>query len=213
MESRACKRCGIDKELTEYYTQNKKRKDGSKYIYYNPECKECTTKAASKWVDSNRERHNQNQLKYFKTEKGKEAQHRELATWRNKGGYRQYYQNNKDKFIEYAKTKKEHKTHDITDEEWFACLDYFKRSCAYCGLPEVDQLNNYNHQFHREHVYTNGNNYIDNCVPSCTKCNVSKRDIEFNDWYNEDNKVFSKRRYNKIVNWMTKECFKVLNLA
>lgn len=192
---------------SEWFYKNNTSPDG-----FNPYCKESTKLRSSKWVDGNRERHNKNQLKYFKTEKGKAAQHKELATWRKNGGQKKYFQKNKEKLIEYAKNKKLNGTHDITDEEWFACLDYFNQSCAYCGLSEADQFNHYNHQFHREHVIPSGSNYIDNCVPACTKCNVSKHDTEFNDWYNESNKTFSKRRYNKIVNWMTKECFKVLNL-
>jgi 5-methylcytosine-specific restriction endonuclease McrA len=119
---------------------------------------------------------------------------------------------NPDKVKEYNKDRNMHKKHEITNEEWFECLDYFNNSCAYCGITEEEQVRLYGEQFHKEHVIQNGSNYIDNCVPSCTSCNTSKNTKEFNDWYNYKNINFTQKRLDKIIEWMTEECFKTLNL-
>lgn len=193
---------------SEYYYKNKSNGiDG-----YNPYCKNCAIEKASKWQDQNKDKHSKSQMKYAKTEKGKRTVLKESRKWRLNGGQREYYIQNKEKFLMYRIRNRKVKNHDITDEEWFACLDYFNNSCAYCGLSETDQFKFFNQQLHREHVNHSGSNYIENCVPACTTCNTSKHDIEFNEWYNENNESFSKRRLNKIIRWMTNDCLYVLNV-
>lgn len=204
-----CKWCGEIKNIYQFYQQEKTYSNGEPYIYVHPECKECTMKNSTKWRKENPEQYkvfytNRNQKPYFKKKMrvaaNKQREEGKQDTWRK---------NNPDKVKMYNKN---HRNHDITDQEWFDCLDYFNNNCAYCGLPEEIQYKLYNEQFHKEHVIHDGTNYIDNCIPSCTRCNTSKHDSEFNDWYNEENDIFSKRRLNKIIKWMTKDCFKVLNL-
>lgn len=131
------------------------------------------------------------------------------ARWRERGGLREWCRNNPDRIKTY---QEQHRIHNIVNEEWFACLDYFNNSCAYCNLTDEEQLILYNERLHKEHVIHNGSNYIDNCVPSCKACNASKSDKEFNDWYNEDNITFTQERLDKIVRWMTSDCFDVLNI-
>ena len=98
----------------------------------------------------------------------------------NKEHEKEYYKgwinNNKDKLPMYREA---HQDHDITDEEWFTCLNHFNNSYAYCGLSEQEQYKLYNEQFHREHVIHDGSNYIDNCIPACTRCNTSKSNSEY----------------------------------
>jgi hypothetical protein len=199
--------------MSEFYSQKKKKKDGTEYTYYNPECKECTKQRSYKWAEDNPERRSYLKSKY---DKGHDYIQQMKREWNIKnvqsGRYKMWQQENKDKLNEYNRKRREHKTHDITDQEWFECLDYFNNSCAYCGLSEQEQFNLYGEQFHKEHVIHTGSNYIDNCIPACTKCNCSKHNNEFNDWYNEDNSNFTPERLHKIVKWMTEDCFNTLNL-
>ena len=200
--------------MDSFYSQNKYSKKKGSYTYYNPECKECTKEKLRVWRKENPEKQflidkkrREENPEYFKA-------NRKRFYIENKDHEKEYYikwtNENKDKLAMY---RKNHRNHDITDEEWFACLDYFNRLCAYCGLSEEKQFELYNQQFHKEHVFHDGSNYIDNCVPSCTRCNTSKSDSKFNVWYSNNNEIYSKRRFNKIIRWMTVECFKVLNIS
>jgi hypothetical protein len=207
-----CKICNREYQATtEYFYKNKSSKDG-----LHPWCKECAInkqrniywsdpilgrEKKKEWRDNNKESH-RNMIKEW--EKKNEEHLKESRTaWRR---------GNPDKVREYNKERNMNKQHDITDQEWFGCLDYFNNSCAYCELSEQEQFDLYNEQFHKEHVIHNGNNYIDNCVPSCTSCNTSKHDAELSEWYCEKNYNFTKERLNKITKWMTEDCFEVLNL-
>jgi hypothetical protein len=74
-------------------------------------------------------------------------------------------------------------------------------------LPIEDHFRKYNENiiksdFHKEHVNHEGSNYLDNCVPSCIVCNSSKARKQLNDWYNEDNPIYSEERLNKILKWI-----------
>lgn len=212
VEYKLCNDCNEWHPMTEeYFYKNKSSPDG-----YNPYCKQSTVKRSLENRNKNRKANLAKMRvygrEYMRRPDRKLPQRENGRRMRAKGKYKEWQVNNPDKIRGYNLKRNMNKKHDITDEEWFACLDYFNNSCAYCGLPEEDQHKLYSESFHREHVIHTGNNYIDNCVPSCTACNSSKYDKEFNEWYNEENKVFSKRRLSKIVNWMTKECFKVLNI-
>jgi hypothetical protein len=210
-------KCKICLECEEYfpmtneyfYKNNSNKKDG-----LNTYCIPCVFKRAQKWVDDHPKKYKEQKLRKVANKTDIQRQRsRDAAKKNREEGYtKRYQQEHKDKIHKYNKDRQTHKQHDITDQEWFDCLDFFNNTCAYCGLSERDQVKLYGEQFHKEHVDHNGSNYIDNCVPSCTSCNTSKHTFGFNEWYNENNSIFTKRRYNKIVHWMTKECFKVLNL-
>lgn len=202
-----CSDCNKWLLISKDFYKNKSAPDG-----HNPYCKECAKKRTSQWKGENRDKVRKWDTDYLKNTNRQQYHREQSKTQRENGYYKQWQQEHPCKVKGYNKDRKMNKEHDITDEEWYACLDYFNNSCAYCGLSEEMQYDLYNEQFHMEHVDHNGSNYIDNCVPACTSCNTSKFTFEFNDWYNESNELFSKRRLNKIIKWMTEGCFNVLNL-
>lgn len=205
IEYKLCSDCNEWHPMNEeYFYKNKSSPDG-----FNPYCKNATKNKYIVWRQENYEHYLDGQRKRNLEPPMKAAKRRYNQTDKKKQKQLEWQRENKDKIKIYNDHRKQHKEHDITDEEWFACLDYFNNTCAYCGLSELIQIEIYNEQFHKEHVNHNGSNYIDNCVPSCTKCNASKNDSEFNDWYNDKNELFSKRRLNKIINWMTNKCFTI----
>lgn len=183
---------------------------------FHPYCKDYTIKKSRQWEIDHPEEYGANNKRKIESRRFdpvKQQRNRVSAKKSRLEGYQvRWRKENKHKVKEYA-NRRAHKQHDIIEQEWFACLDFFDNSCAYCSLTEIEQLKLYGEQFHKEHVVHDGNNYIDNCVPSCTSCNARKNSKGFNEWYNEANEVFSKRRLNKIVKWMTSECFKVLNIS
>ena len=102
----------------------------------------------------------------------------------------------------YLLYKIAHKKHEITDDEWLMCKDYFEYKCAYCGLPEDEHKIIHNEQLHKEHAINDGSNGIDNCVPACKSCNSSKRKQDYTDWYVKGNPVFNEERLHRIEEWL-----------
>lgn len=98
---------------------------------------------------------------------------------------------------EHNEYRRMHKFHEITEEEWIDCKDFFDNSCAYCGLSEAENIKLYGQQLHKEHFDHDGSNGIDNCIPSCKSCNSSKGTKIFEEWFTgaEENKE-------KIYAWL-----------
>lgn len=201
------KRCGGDCKdwypmNDEYFYKNKSNKiDG-----YHTWCKNCSIEKSR-----NRQLENHDDYKEYLKQWVIENKilHKEMKKdWskRNKENLkeslRQWQINNPDKVAINNLKRRSHKEHYITDQEWFECLDFFDKSCAYCGISEIDNLIRDGQQLHKEHVDHEGANDITNCVPACRSCNSSKHTSLLNDWYNENNPIFSKRRYNKIIKWL-----------
>lgn len=139
-----------------------------------------------------------------------------------------WFQNNKDKKREYLKEyykkhpeqmkiySERHRHHDITPNEWEAVKKYFNYECAYCSLPlsehyftrkGVTKLGD----FHREHVDHQGLNDITNCVCSCSSCNSIKRTKTFEEFFDSGIiQQFTKDKYDKIIKWLTEDCFQYI---
>lgn len=122
--------------------------------------------------------------------------------------YRQR-ESTKKKYKIYNQKRKDHKTHQISSDEWIACKEYFNKSCAYCELSEKDAKKLYGQRLHKEHVEHVGSNDLSNCVPACKSCNSSKNTHKLEDWYTEENnKNYKKERLDKIHKWLKKDYLK-----
>jgi 5-methylcytosine-specific restriction endonuclease McrA len=66
---------------------------------------------------------------------------------------------------------------NFTAEDWERCKETFQHRCAYCGRKR--KLT----QDHIVPVIKGGGYTIDNIVPACLSCNVSKRDNDMSEWY------------------------------
>lgn len=212
-----CRWCNEEKSLTEFYAQNKKKADGTPYIYYNPECKKCTKESATKWrkQPENREKFLENRKRMNSKPKQKLLVKKRSRLHRETGEYLNWQQNNKDRIRSYNYLRQQHKSHNISKEEWLLCKEYFDNSCAYCGLHIEEHYNLFKGEmkwtdFHKDHVDHKGCNDITNCVPACKACNSSKHTSELKEWYNENNESFTQDRLNKIYVWLSKEV-KTLN--
>jgi hypothetical protein len=135
---------------------------------------------------------------------------------------KRYYAENTEKFYEkLSKWEKENpdrlaqyrlrkRKHTISKQEWINCKNYFDNCCAYCGMPVEEHIWRYKDEFkqqdlHKEHLDDEGNNTLDNCVPSCKSCNSEKSSYDFDVWYSEDNPKWSQDRYDKIIKWITED--------
>ncbi|WP_226035672.1 HNH endonuclease [Aquibacillus saliphilus] len=199
LESKECKWCGEVKPLDEFYSFNKTKQDGEKYVYYNPECKECRKEASTKWRKENRESFLDIQKRRNKHPDHKKELKIAYKRRKEENYYMQYYYNNKEKFKHYREL---HRHHDINNDEWENCKRYFNYQCAYCGIDEKTAKKEQGNYLHKEHVAHNGANDLSNCVPSCRVCNSHKWVFEWKEWYSVDNPDYTKIKFNKIVKWL-----------
>jgi hypothetical protein len=185
----------------------KKKSSGEEYEYCPPYCKECTSNKFKKWSKDNIERKRKNNSNYEKTPKGIENRRNRVKSYNDRGKRKEWLENNKDKQYEY---NKKHRNHDITDNEWENCKNYFNYRCAYCGLAIEEHFivyrgNTQLGDFHREHVDDDGANDLSNCIPSCKPCNVQKHTFDFELWYLERCSGYSEERYLKIMKWLDED--------
>ena len=211
ISTRICSDCGEEKELSEFYSQNKTKSDGTPYIYYHLECKECTKKRTNKWREDNPEQAFliEKRRRERMPERFKEVRRNFYVnnTQHEKEYYKNWINNNRDKLPKYNEA---HRKHDITDEEWENCKNYFNYRCAYCGLPVEEHYRVWygemkQFDLHKEHVDHQGENDLSNCVPACGSCNSSKRTFLLNDWYNESNPNYNMERLTKINQWLSND--------
>jgi hypothetical protein len=210
---KVCTFCEILKPLEMFYSQIKQSKKRGEYIYYHPECKDCTMAQSTKWRKDNPERYSEINVKRNRDEH-RVLHRREHSRKRAKEGKTKEWQdNNKDKVTGYARERQQHKTHEISKMQWIYCKTFFENECAHCGLHIDDHFRMYGGKLqkcdlHKEHVDHDGSNRIDNCVPSCNVCNSSKHASEFEEWYSLDGRgkeVYSEDRKQKIMNWLNED--------
>lgn len=206
-KQKICSDCNTLKNLSEFYSQKKYSKKKGHWIYYHPECKECSKKRAIKWEKENPER--RKILKKRWDSENRESRRKHTQIRRKNGKISEWHQENPDKLKIYRE-RREKKNHNITEREWLQCKEYFGNSCAYCGLHISEHFNKYRGKLkwtdlHKDHVDDNGANDLSNCAPACKMCNSLKWEFDFNEWYNESNEKYSKDRYDKIMKWLNED--------
>lgn len=223
------RQCGNCKEWLEENIENYYFK--IKTQTYSSECKKCSIKRSRKNQLNNPERSKEFKHKHYINnfdkwyDKRKERKENDLEKYKN--DELEWRRKNKSKVNEYSQNRHQHKMHNITNEEWIACKEYFKDKdgdycCAYCGLKIQDHYRTYldGKQYmdlHKEHVNDKGSNELDNCVPSCQSCNSSKAQYTLEEWYNPNNdrrggEVFAQERLDKIIKWVTEDYKRYINL-
>lgn len=201
IDHKICRVCENWFPCNEEYFYRKKSYDG-----FDTYCKKCVIeKAKNSNVDINNR--NKNTVKWMAKPENREAKRLHGKKYRDSGKQREWARNNKDKIREYNDYRKMNKKHDITKEEWAICKEYFNNSCAYCGLHIDEHFKSWKGKLkkidlHKDHVDHNGANDLSNCVPACQSCNSSKWVFTLDEWYNEDNKHFSQKRLDKILQWL-----------
>jgi 5-methylcytosine-specific restriction endonuclease McrA len=128
----------------------------------------------------------------------------------------EWQRNHPDKIRGYNRDRNLHKKHEISEQEWESCKNYFNYRCAYCGLPIEEHFVKYKGKifigdFHRDHVNDEGNNDLSNCIPACKSCNTSKHIHHLEEWYNENNPNFNQERLDKINKWLDEDYKKYIN--
>lgn len=200
MDIKECSICKEVKPLNDFYSQKKKPKDSDEWIYYNPECKECTKKRTYKWRENNPEVYKVHYDKRNRTTEQRKRVYLHSKRRSETKEHRKWQRQNKDRIKIYI-INRQNKIHEFSAEEWESCKKFFDHSCAYCGMSEELHKEVHKQQLHKEHVEHNGSNGIDNCVPACRPCNSSKRTYSLNEWYLKQD-FFDTNKLNKICEWL-----------
>jgi hypothetical protein len=211
VEYKTCTKCSETKPANNEYFHRQKKHTQKKGEFYDLTswCKDCIREKQRGYYDENRDQYNLRS--YNRYINNKEEYHQRKKKWVNdnldhvKQYQKDWQQSNPNKIKVYNHM---HSDHNITEHEWEICKEYFNWSCAYCGLTEIEHKIIEGQQLHKEHVFHNGSDEIDNCAPSCKSCNSTKHDRDFEKWYNESNPNFTKRRLNRIVKWILKDALK-----
>ena len=182
-----------------FYTSN------NKWDGLSPRCQQCIKKQNHQWATDNKDRvkeiNHQTNLRPERQQYNREKSKR----MRLDGYFKQWGRENPDKIKEYNQKRLLHKQHKISNVQWESCKKYFDYKCAYCGLTEDDNKQIYNEQLHKEHVEYDGSNDLSNCVPACKSCNCQKWMFTLDEWYNAENPNYTQERYNRIIQWITKD--------
>lgn len=159
------------------------------------------------WTVNNRERMTELRKNWRKEnyERIKESENERSRQWRdanpdyNKNWYynnknrskfltRRWILNNSKKWVEIRKNNShKRKARELslpstfTKEEWNFCKDYFNSECAYCGI--MEESAGTLHQDHFIPLSKKGHYAIYNIIPACSKCNQSKNNKQFNEWF------------------------------
>lgn len=204
-EEKECTKCKEMFPATEEHFYKQLTRTMTKGDFYRLAswCKKCSIKNSTKWQESiSVERKRGYYKRCDSSDRRKKIKRDYSKTQKEIGYFKEWQEENREWLYNYNKERSQHKAHDISDTEWFECLDFFENCCAYCGITEGESYELYNQLFHKEHVEHFGANDITNCVPACKGCNSQKWEFELNEWYNNNNSIYDQRRYSRIVEWL-----------
>jgi hypothetical protein len=203
-ETKACTKCGEEKELSEFYSQKVKRKTGE-IIYYQSICKECIKKHNKEHYEENYKRLKAQRRRNPTASRNVAKRYRKNHPDKTSAYQIEWQRNNPEKIKGYNERYNKEKLFKIPKKQWEACKKYFNNSCAYCGISEQESIEKYDKRLNKEHAMNNGENNLSNCLPSCTGCNSLKNTYDYIEWYTLENSLFDEDRFNLIVQWLNED--------
>lgn len=194
MNTKLCKKCNQVKCVKEF-TKHTKTYDG---LYYccrickvtgrkrYPECPQKAKARHDRFVSKNPDYYNARARKWnaANPEKRKEIKRRYIESGLNKVHTQQ----------RRARIRK--LPHSFNKYDWKNALEHFNFSCAYCSNSE--------RELQMEHfipLSKNGHFTTYNIIPACYKCNYSKQDTDYSEWYTK-REYFSADRLENILAWL-----------
>lgn len=224
IEHKTCKTCGqllpVDADHFPWRNDYKKFRDI---------CRKCDAKRARDYYHAHRDKVLKTQAIYRKLnlekirEKNRRNHYRDLQASNQR--CKEFYQKNKDKFKARSKTYrhsehgrnirniisqkretlKKHLPVSLTLNDWKACKEYFSNeekgeACAYCR--EAHEVIEQDHFI----SITRGGGYTkDNIIPACRRCNSSKGNRDFLEWYPQQI-FYNPQNEAKIIDYLSKQC-------
>ncbi|MFX1570622.1 MAG: HNH endonuclease [Promethearchaeota archaeon] len=187
----------------------------------HPECKKCRKEKVKIYYEKNKAKILEQKKEYHKANRDnicakKKIYNKENSEKRSEWGTKYYidnkelllkktkkwYYENLEKSLATAK-KNKHKRKSLlkkveatlTTAQWTECKIYFGNKCCYCGIGA---------NLHQEHFIplANGGEYTkNNIIPACGKCNSSKCDKDFFEWYPKQS-FYNKKKEQKILKYL-----------
>ena len=195
-----CKLCKKE-YIRNYYENNREHiiKKNVDYVKINREaCQARRKKHALKnkdILDEKRKKHYQKNKEQISKKKKEYA---EKNKEKNAKYHLEYARRNVDK-CKIKRHKREAKLKSLpstlTKNQWDYTVAHFNNSCVYCGSEEQIQ------QDHFVPLSKGGEFTHNNIIPACMKCNCSKQDQDFFEWY-PNHKNYSKKRESKILKYL-----------
>lgn len=132
--------------------------------------------------------------------KGKEVVNIEVenALLKRALGY-EYTEITRERIIDSGQKKRHGGESGLTEREWEMAKVYFDGKCCYCGNTTTLTKD------HLQPLNNNGTMTVDNIVPACQKCNSSKKDEHWLNWYQKQD-FYSAERAKKISEYIAFAC-------
>ena len=185
---KACKKCGMQKPLTEFYKSGTSYRSMCKECYnanrrtkeYRESVKDANRRASERYREANkelcRERSRNADTTLRRTPDGKERARESSKSW-----CRQQYATSPS-----YRLKQKNRAHArrciveseaISDSQWYNTLSTFNCCCAYCGATGDLTMD------HVIPLSRGGTNGLRNVIPACASCNTSKGAKDMLEWY------------------------------
>lgn len=207
--TKVCHKCnGEFPKTEEYFGINKAYKDG-----FLTMCKRCRSVYANEWYSRHKEQYlayRERNSEWINNNKKMYRQNNKEKIYKERKKYRQKYKeqiyiNNKkylakhpEKYIisrQKRKARFKQLPATLTTEEWASIKESFNCKCAYCG--KKNKL----HQDHFVPLSKGGEYTHNNIIPACGRCNCSKNDSDFFEWYSRQD-YYSKTRERNLLKFL-----------
>lgn len=153
--------------IKERHFANKERNNEISRNYYAKN-KSQVLETSTAWKKANKDR-----IKEYKKMNIERSRELERKRYRTDEGRR------KAQMRRHSYFSRKHKLpNDLTLAQWEYCLEYFGHECAYCGSDKGTL-----EQEHFIPVTKKGAYSKENIIPACRRCNASKLNRDFGEWY------------------------------
>lgn len=196
-QRRANKKEEISEYMKKWRAENKDHVKEYNAEHYRQNAEYHKNKAA-KWRANNREKHRDYSRQHYKENPEYYAGYRDI----HKEKYAEYAKKYNKEFPEVSRraynkrqAKKEQLPNTLTEKQWSDVCEVFDHKCCYCG--ESTDLE----QEHFVALSKGGGYTHSNIIPACRKCNSSKNNRSFFEWY-PNYEHYSKEREQRILDYL-----------
>lgn len=186
------------RECVKRYRENNKEKVKQSKKLYREKHKKQISEYSKKYLEKNKEARLKYYNEYRKNNREIRNQYSKKYRNENKEYFKNHYKNNIDKYRIYVQKRQSLKNNlpsTFTNAQWEQCKNYFNNRCCYCGKETVLS------QDHFVAVSKKGEYTANNILPVCGKCNSSKHNYSFTEWYPRQ-EFYSKQRARKILKYL-----------
>lgn len=204
MLKKMCKKCGVEKDLNEFYKVIKEKSNGDIWEYYFPECKNCTIEKSTNWGNNNKERRREIQSKYDSTPVRNGKRLEVSKRRRLNGQYREWQRNNKELVSALSQNWRAmmiNLPYSLTKDSINSLLNKFESKCSLTNGSVIEM----------DHFiplsWGHGGSYIGNVIPLEKSLNHSKKDLNPFEWIKKTSVLnrIDIKKWKKLIEYLAKE--------